>query len=516
MSHKKRILALVLSIALMGSLVVGDRAEASNLDEREAQVIQAQNEALAKQEANRQSLVQVQGEISAFTAQSNSIQAQLDSLLEQNLASTAEYEQLTLELDLAREQMEKSITRYEEASAHAEDMQAEYETRIVTLFKYRNKSLLEVLITSDSIEGFFTNMRLMDYIASADNIMLEDLLTAQEDAEVARQDADETVKQAKAYFEYAEEQLELLRNDIALTETDLSAVQYELLNRSSMAAGLESESNALDADLERYYDELKSIDHEREVEASIAASEEEARRVAASLAASESLRAQQEQQAEADRLEASRKQEQAIQESIRQSQALANQQTQAATPTPPPTTQAPATQAPTTQAPTTQAPTSPPPTTPGVSTNYMMWPLASFTNISSHYGPRVHPLTGNVSAFHYGTDFAAPFGTPIRATMDGTVVIANATWQGQNYTSHKTGHGNYVTIQHANGLTSTYAHMKYVAVSVGQTVKQGEYLGQVGSTGASTGAHLHFEVAQYGQTFNAYSSNWLLHPNSTR
>ena len=145
-----------------------------------------------------------------------------------------------------------------------------------------------------------------------------------------------------------------------------------------------------------------------------------------------------------------------------------------------------------------------------------MWPLASYNFLSSPYGPRVHPITGNPTAFHYGMDFAANFGTPVRATLDGTVVIANATWQGQNYTSHKSGHGNYVTIQHANGLTSTYAHLKYVAVGVGQVIKQGQYIGQVGSTGASTGAHLHFELASYGKTFNPYSSNALLNANSIR
>lgn len=113
------------------------------------------------------------------------------------------------------------------------------------------------------------------------------------------------------------------------------------------------------------------------------------------------------------------------------------------------------------------------------------------------------------NSFHYGTDFSASAGTPVRASLDGVVVLVDKSWQGQTYTDHKSGYGNFVTIQHANGVTTTYAHLKYVLVDVGQTVKQGEYIGQVGSTGASTGPHLHFEIAIYGSTVNPMGSSYL-------
>ena len=518
----KLFIALLLSVTLVGSLMVGRPAKASNFDEREAAIKSAQEEIARKQEANREALNKTQNEIAAFSAQSNSIQAQLDFLLEQNIASTEEYERLTRELEVARDEMNKSITRYEEAQQFADDKQIEYETRIVTLFKYRNKSVFEILLTSESLGGFFTNMRLMDYITSADNLMLEELKTAQEDAEVAKEQADQTVKQAKDYFDYAEEQLELLRNDIELTEVDLSSVEAELLNRSYVASNLETEYNQMDAELEAYYAELQAIENARATEAasiaesqrisaSIEASQQESRRIEESIA--ESVRASQErerwlQESRAEEARAAEAARNAQEASRRESerQRLAWESAEASR------KQATAT----TKAPATQAPAPVVPDVPAASSNYLMWPLASYNSLSSHYGPRVHPITGNPTAFHYGTDFAAGFGTPVRATLDGTVVIANASWQGQNYTSHKSGHGNYVTIQHANGLTSTYAHLKYVAVSVGQVIKQGQYIGQVGSTGASTGAHLHFEMASYGSTFNTWSNNWLLHPNSIR
>lgn len=532
MHRKKRVVTCLLTLAMIGSILIGHPAQASNYDEQEAAIQQAQDDLLAKQAANRAALAQTQDEIAAFTAQSNSIQAQLDNLLEQNLTSTEEYERLTRELEVAREEMNKSIVRYEEAQQFADDKQVEYETRIVTLFKYRNKSVFELLLSSDSIEGFFSNMRLMDYIASADNKMLEDLIAAQEAAEVARLNAEETVVQARAYFEHAETQLELLRNEIGLTETNLGAVEAELLNRSAVENELEQQHDQMDEELAAYYAQLQAIENARATEAAIAESIRvsesivESQRVSESIAESELYERRLEESRENERLanESLRAAEAArasAEEAARVSQEAANAWQARQTTTNPPTTAAPApTQAPATNAPvsttTTPAATTPITETPVTSSNYLMWPLVSYSYISSHYGPRVHPITGNSGSFHFGTDFAAPFGTPVRATLDGTVVIANATWQGQNYTSHKTGHGNYVTIQHANGLTSTYAHLKYVAVSVGQTVSQGQYIGQVGSTGASTGAHLHFEMAQYGSTFNTYSSNWLLNTNARR
>ena len=85
---------------------------------------------------------------------------------------------------------------------------------------------------------------------------------------------------------------------------------------------------------------------------------------------------------------------------------------------------------------------------------------------------------------HAGVDFAAPTGTPIQAAGHGTVTIAG----------ERGAYGNYVRIDHNNGYSSAYAHMSRIAVRQGQRVRQGEVIGYVGSTGRSTGPHLHYEV----------------------
>lgn len=109
--------------------------------------------------------------------------------------------------------------------------------------------------------------------------------------------------------------------------------------------------------------------------------------------------------------------------------------------------------------------------------------------IASGYGSRIDPVYKTVK-FHYGLDFAAPQGTPIYATADGTVTTAGNTGNG---------YGNYVVINHGYGYETLYGHMVRVKARNGQQVKRGEVIGWVGSTGKSTGPHCHYEVHKYNQ-----------------
>ena len=125
-------------------------------------------------------------------------------------------------------------------------------------------------------------------------------------------------------------------------------------------------------------------------------------------------------------------------------------------------------------------------------------PLKSYSRVSSEYGWRKNPVSG-VNKLHAGTDFAAPGGTPIYAAASGYVQVAG--WSSGGY-------GNYVIIYHGkmsdgNSYTTLYGHMRSVATSAGKYVQQGELIGYVGSTGNSTGNHLHLEVWKGGSKANA-------------
>jgi len=111
--------------------------------------------------------------------------------------------------------------------------------------------------------------------------------------------------------------------------------------------------------------------------------------------------------------------------------------------------------------------------------------------ISSGFGNRIHPILG-YSRFHSGVDFAASHGTTIRAADSGRVIFSG--WYG--------GYGQTVIVDHGGGLSTLYAHASRLFVREGQSVKQGEAIAAVGSTGLSTGPHLHFEVRQNGNPVN--------------
>ena len=123
-----------------------------------------------------------------------------------------------------------------------------------------------------------------------------------------------------------------------------------------------------------------------------------------------------------------------------------------------------------------------------------VWPTPSCTTTSSVYGYRVHPIYGTVK-FHAGEDIPASYGAELLAAASGTVTTAG--WV--------SGYGNYTVIDHGGGTMTAYGHQSSILVSVGQYVEQGQVIGYVGSTGNSTGPHLHFEVYQNGSTVDPKS-----------
>lgn len=123
------------------------------------------------------------------------------------------------------------------------------------------------------------------------------------------------------------------------------------------------------------------------------------------------------------------------------------------------------------------------------STGTYIWPLPGYTPGTRTYGYRTHPIYGDMR-FHSGQDIGAPSGTSIIAADSG--VVSYCGWNG--------GYGNCVMINHGGGRVTLYAHMSAYNCSYGQTVNQGDTIGYVGSTGVSTGPHLHFEVRINGAT----------------
>lgn len=126
------------------------------------------------------------------------------------------------------------------------------------------------------------------------------------------------------------------------------------------------------------------------------------------------------------------------------------------------------------------------------------WPTDS-TRVTSDYGEREDPFTGRLTK-HAGMDIGGSIGDPIYAAANGKVIETGRT----------SARGNYVTISHPSGLKTNYMHLSKILTKVGATVKQGEIIAELGSTGRSTGPHLHFEVVKNGST--VYPANYLRKP----
>lgn len=118
-------------------------------------------------------------------------------------------------------------------------------------------------------------------------------------------------------------------------------------------------------------------------------------------------------------------------------------------------------------------------------------PIANQIGLSSNFGARIDPFTRSL-AQHPGVDFSAPSGTPILASGDG--VVLRAEYDGA--------YGNFIEIEHADQFVSKYAHARKLHVQVGQKIKRGQLIAEVGSTGRSTGPHLHYEISRNGNIIN--------------
>ena len=127
------------------------------------------------------------------------------------------------------------------------------------------------------------------------------------------------------------------------------------------------------------------------------------------------------------------------------------------------------------------------------STTGFIYPIKGYTYISSYYGWRF-----NNTDYHTGVDFPAPANTPIRASASGTVIyVRTGAGSGRNW-----GYGNYLIVDHGGGFSTLYAHCTSIPVSVGDTVTKGQTIAYVGTTGWSTGYHLHFEIRRNGAHTN--------------
>ena len=335
--------------------------------------------------------------ISQLEDQRSDLEGELAKL---NDASEAQREQYVIiygQLEAALEEKAAALDEYIEAQENLEAQQKLFTDRITVMFEYQNKSTLEVLLESDSIAGFFTNMELITLIADADAQAVDMLQTALDDAELQAEIKLQYAEEMQAIADEKKRQLDELESLIGTTESALDDINTDIDSWEQKEDELEAYAESLD-------DEVKRLQQEYD----------------------------QQQRAKYTGGKAFR------------------------------------------------------------------WPTYC-TSITSYYGNRVHPVYGTTK-FHSGIDIGAGYGDTIMASCSGTVIYVTEPYEGCN--KGGSGYGNYCIIDHGNGYSTLYGHARDIYVSEGQWVEAGQSIGEVGSTGTSTGAHLHFEVRVWGETKN--------------
>ena len=322
---------------------------------------------------------------------------ELMALNDANDEQRAQYAEITEQLQAALDARVKALDDYVKAGENLEKQEKEFQERVSVMFQYQNKSMFEVLLESNSLAGFFTNMEIMTLIADADAQMVDNMKIALDDAKLQRELA---LKEADDMQEIAvqkQKELDELASMIGKTQKKLENIKNQL-------SSWEKKENALQKESESLNDKIKKL---------------------------------QKQYAKQNAYN-------------------------------------------------------------GPTNGKFRWPVYNRT-ITSEFGWRIHPVY-NEKRFHSGVDIASGYGATIMAAGNGVVIFTAKPVQGQN--TGGTGYGNYCIIDHGGGYTTLYGHCRRVNVKVGQKVKAGQKIGEVGSTGTSTGSHLHFEVRKSGEPVN--------------
>ncbi len=445
-------LLLAAAVAVPGALP----AAATTPDDR-GEVEERQGQVQEGLEQSREDLTHVDAELVAASDRLAALQAQLPgarAAVDQAQAEAAAARQrdaeLAEELSLAEAAVTAAGLELEERTGEADETEKVVGSVARQVYQGSGFSSLTILVEADSAGDYADMVAYAAVARRSQNQALSRLRVQQVD-----------IRNAEARLEAERARVEELKRLAAEQVVATAAAEQSARDAQAVLEDLVVAEDQAVAEFEA----AKAAE-----EAEIAALEVEEDKLAAQLAAI----AEAERQAELERQRQAEAERQRLAELERQRQAEIQRQREEAErnnrpppPPPPPVPDAPA--------------------APSVPSGNGFLSRPTGTRITSSFGYRVHPILG-YRKLHTGTDFGGPCGTPIKAAADGRVVSAG--WGG--------GYGNFTVIAHGNvggnSLATAYAHQSRMVVSAGQNVSRGQVIGYIGTTGSSTGCHLHFET----------------------
>lgn len=354
-------------------------------------------DAKKKRDATKKKVKSAAAKIYALKNKKKQINYELMELNDANDEQLAQYAEISESLQAALEARVQALDDYIKAEENLVKRTEEFQHRVSVMFQFQNKSMFEVLLESNSLAGFFTNMEVMSLIADADAQAVDSMRIAVDDAKLQKQLALQEAEDMQNIAIEKQKQLDELAAMIGKTQETLKNVKTQL-------SAWEKQEDKLQKEAESLNDKIKKLQKKY-----------------------------------------------AAQNMYK-----------------------------------------------GPANGKFRWPV-NWPNVTSPFGWRVHPVY-KTKKFHSGIDIGGNYGSPVMAAGSGVVIFTAKPVQGQN--TGGSGYGNYCIIDHGGGFTTLYGHCRYINVKTGQKVKAGQRIGQIGSTGTSTGAHLHFEVRKGGSPVN--------------
>lgn len=373
----------------------------------------------------RKNIQSKQQEIKDSKEKEQDLSDKIAAMEKQISSKEADISKLEKAIGEAETQLGTLQKQLKEAEAKVDQQDEDLCSRLRNMYKNGSIGFIDVLLDSDNISEFLTNLDMVQKVYSQD------------------QDTLETLKEASAEIDKKKKEIESLQSELTASK---ELVQEEKQSLQADKTEVEKQKATVTADIAESEDELDQMQDE---EAAI----------------EEAIRAEEKRRAE----EAAKKNNSSSSSSSSSSSKPSSSKPSSSS--------------------------SSKPSTSGKLTTYkgltMQFPAPSMTRKSSNFGYRIHPIK-HTKRLHAGVDLAAPGGSPIVAAMSGRVILARA----------GSGYGNYIIVDHGNGYATLYAHCSKLLVKKGQRVSRGQQIAKVGSTGASTGNHLHFEVRVKGTPVN--------------
>lgn len=408
----------------------------------------ARSEAVQKKNSIRSNMAGTQSMISQTRGQVATVQAEIRALDAQITQVNIKIDQLNGEMQKLQAEIAQTKAELEAAKAELLEKKELYAKRLRAMYIANDRGYLDILLDSTDATSIIGNARMIRSIATSDRELIDEINAKVKEIEekqalLAEQEKQLAQKQAQARIERSNLEAANAQKTGYMNSlmSNLSAyeAQYDAMLRESDA--IESQIANLDLSIQK-------------------AKEEESARIAKQRAAAE---------------EARREKEAAARKASRSTGRIASTRSVSVNSAP---------------AVSNDVVSYGEKATPEAKTGEFYWPVPGHHRITSPFGYRIHPIL-KYRKLHTGVDIGAPNGTPVVSAGSGTVIASR----------FMSGYGNCIMIDHG-GKVTVYAHLSSRAVSPGQSVSAGETIGYVGSTGMSTGAHLHFEVRVNGAVQN--------------